>query len=551
MKNKIIENNFDSLLILVFGVVISIKFILMGLIPVTTDEAYYLQWGKFPDFGYFDHPPMIAWLTSFFSESKNIFFARIPGGILSSLLFYFHYSFCRKIGFPKNLNLLLAVTILNFSFLGMIFGFLLTPDLPLILFWCLGLHELYAAFKESKLRWISFGIIVGLGFLSKYTIVLIFPIVLFCLFADPTILKRKYIYLGGLAFLITISPHLYWNSKNNWISIVFQLNHGLKDKNTLEQFSLNTDLPFPRKTADYNFSREKLIEKYFSSKDKKKKKKTKKTKNILERFGTKFFDYLGILLAPWGFFSFIILFSLVRSKWKTEFLQELKKEKDKIGFLLAASLTPIIFFGITSINAKVEANWPAMYMISATPLLISFLSLGWKKIVWAALLNGVTLIIIAVHAYSPLFKNAPNKDRILRETYGYDKLSLYLKNIEEPIFTDTYQNTSMLSFYLKNKNISQWPGITRYSEFLRRPQFNNYRKQDVIDKKSFFILSDNRKPPTLDNFYTEHTFEIKDCLGQETLEMNISFAIGGYNPTCKNNVHKWYLTKYIYAPRSF
>ncbi|HLY80760.1 MAG TPA: glycosyltransferase family 39 protein, partial [Caulobacteraceae bacterium] len=32
-----------------------------ALIPLTEDEAYYRLWSMRPAFGYFDHPPMIAW----------------------------------------------------------------------------------------------------------------------------------------------------------------------------------------------------------------------------------------------------------------------------------------------------------------------------------------------------------------------------------------------------------------------------------------------------------------------------------------------------------
>jgi len=32
---------------------------------ITNDEAYYAFWGKFLDWGYFDHPPMVALFTYF------------------------------------------------------------------------------------------------------------------------------------------------------------------------------------------------------------------------------------------------------------------------------------------------------------------------------------------------------------------------------------------------------------------------------------------------------------------------------------------------------
>src|SRR5687767_15204531 len=30
---------------------------------INADEAYYFLWGQYPAWGYFDHPPMVGWLT--------------------------------------------------------------------------------------------------------------------------------------------------------------------------------------------------------------------------------------------------------------------------------------------------------------------------------------------------------------------------------------------------------------------------------------------------------------------------------------------------------
>ena len=40
-----------------------VRLVAGALIPLTEDEAYYRLWSMRPAFGYFDHPPMIAWQT--------------------------------------------------------------------------------------------------------------------------------------------------------------------------------------------------------------------------------------------------------------------------------------------------------------------------------------------------------------------------------------------------------------------------------------------------------------------------------------------------------
>ena len=46
---------------IVTGCVLVFRLLAAGLIHLTEDEAYYRRWSLSPAFGYFDHPPMIAW----------------------------------------------------------------------------------------------------------------------------------------------------------------------------------------------------------------------------------------------------------------------------------------------------------------------------------------------------------------------------------------------------------------------------------------------------------------------------------------------------------
>ena len=44
------------------GALILLRGVMAGLLPLSADEAYYWLWSKHLAAGYFDHPPMIAWL---------------------------------------------------------------------------------------------------------------------------------------------------------------------------------------------------------------------------------------------------------------------------------------------------------------------------------------------------------------------------------------------------------------------------------------------------------------------------------------------------------
>ena len=50
-----------ALLVLALGLVLLFRFWLSDVVPFTSDEAYYADMGRHPDWGIYDHPPMISW----------------------------------------------------------------------------------------------------------------------------------------------------------------------------------------------------------------------------------------------------------------------------------------------------------------------------------------------------------------------------------------------------------------------------------------------------------------------------------------------------------
>ena len=94
------------------------------------DEAYYWYYSKYLDWGYFDHPPMIALFIKF----GSLFLGRIEFGvrlfvILANLITIYLWE---KIIQPANIALyyfiVSSVAVLHF------YGFVATPDAPLLLF---------------------------------------------------------------------------------------------------------------------------------------------------------------------------------------------------------------------------------------------------------------------------------------------------------------------------------------------------------------------------------------------------------------------------------
>jgi 4-amino-4-deoxy-L-arabinose transferase-like glycosyltransferase len=111
-------------------------------------------------------------------------------------------------------------------------GFIITtPDSPLILFSSISLYYSYKAiFYGKTLDYALTGIMLGLMMLSKYTAILfVFTLLIFIVLKRRDILFNANFYLAIILSLIVVSPMLWWNYKNDWISFIFQLGHGTTD----------------------------------------------------------------------------------------------------------------------------------------------------------------------------------------------------------------------------------------------------------------------------------------------------------------------------------
>lgn len=104
-----------------------------------------------------------------------------------------------------------------------------TPDVPLVYFWSLSFLFFSNLLKEPKPRWyFLLGVSLGLGFCSKYLIVLFVLAGVLSLFLNQNYKKisLKLVFLTILSGLIFSSPVLIWNYNNEWISFLFQMKHG-------------------------------------------------------------------------------------------------------------------------------------------------------------------------------------------------------------------------------------------------------------------------------------------------------------------------------------
>ena len=216
----------NTLCLAAVGYVIVLKLFYLGVPELLFEEAYYWNYAQHLDIGYLDHPLIVAWTIKFFTYLLgNIEFAvRLGAFLYWFVTAYFTFRLTQTI-FNKAIayRALVLVAILPAYFS---FGFFMSPDAPLTACWTAAIYFIYQVLiAEDKRAWLGFGIALGAGMSSKYTIALLAAaIVLFMLF-DKNARKwllRPQPYVAALIALVLFSPVVIWNVQHDWLSFTFQ-----------------------------------------------------------------------------------------------------------------------------------------------------------------------------------------------------------------------------------------------------------------------------------------------------------------------------------------
>lgn len=214
----------------------SIRLALAALTPLFPDETYYWEWSRRLAAGYFDHPPMIAWLiragTLLAGDTAlGVRLGPVLAGIVGT--FFVSASARRIAGDRAALLTAIIFAVMPLSAAGLI---LATPDAPLLAAAAATVHAIVRVLetpsrsRRSLTWWCVAGLALGLAFCSKYTAVLLPVGVFVALLSRPELrerLKEPGPYAGTALALLVFCPVIVWNARHDWISFAFQLQHGL------------------------------------------------------------------------------------------------------------------------------------------------------------------------------------------------------------------------------------------------------------------------------------------------------------------------------------
>ena len=432
--------------------------------------------------------------------------------------------------------------------MGLAYGVITTPDTGLILAWVLALNEAAVALKGNERRWLTAGLATGIGLYAKYMMLLIGPVVLWALIAQDRKQKEKghglrgpWPYLGGIVALLVITPHLYWNAKNDWITVRFQLRHGLAS----QYLSVDASQTLPRPLPAQPGSREWHLGKIWSGlrdEEQKKERAPGPYDDTLKSIN-RYFGYYGSQIGAWGALLIAIGIGLSRKRLPSYSDQKLLAlEAATKPLLIAATAVPLLVFGLLSLVTKVEANWSAMYLFAAAALLTPHLLNKQKAIFMGFLINVGVVLCLILHANTGILPLRADRDRLLAETHGYAQLAAKLSTLADPIFADSYQITSMNYFYNPHSHIAQWPGITRDSEFVRRPAMNKWTPEDLRSAGGFWLITTSM-PSIIPGFLANKMTQLRDCK-ESGLQVISSTEPRESAKRCAKPVHEWYLVRY-------
>ncbi len=200
------------------------------------DEAYYWLWSRRPALGYFDHPPMVAWLIALSS-------AILPGELGVRLLFVgcgglavvFAALAAREASDDPRAPVWAALLAAAAPLLSLT-GALALPDAPVEAAY--GASTWLIARARGR-RWLVAGVAVGLALLSKYTSALLAPALVLLVLWDRDLrdeLRTPWPWAGAAVAIAVFLPCLLWNASHDFASIGFQLRHGLRRLASLDTF---------------------------------------------------------------------------------------------------------------------------------------------------------------------------------------------------------------------------------------------------------------------------------------------------------------------------
>jgi 4-amino-4-deoxy-L-arabinose transferase-like glycosyltransferase len=198
------------------------------------DEGYYWIWSRQLAAGYYDHPPLVAYLIRLGTllAGDTEFGVRVLFVLMAVPMSFAVY----RAGVILLGSVQAGVTaaiMLNATMMVSVGTLMASPDAPLMLAVSLTLLALAKVWQSGNgAWWLLAGASAGLAMLSKLNGLVLGPVILIWLVAVRELrawFASPWPYLGGAIALAMFIPTLVWNAQHEWISFSRQLSRAVID----------------------------------------------------------------------------------------------------------------------------------------------------------------------------------------------------------------------------------------------------------------------------------------------------------------------------------
>ncbi len=409
------SRNNDRFYLWAFGGLLLFHFLVwfsLGMVlDLHPDEADHWVWSQYLSWGYYEHPPMVAWAIRFFTAflGNNQWALELGSQIITLLSFLAIFLLARK-AFDTR-TAFLSVLCLEATPLFTVGSMIFVIDTVLILFYlwaALGFWKGYD--QKSKIYFYWAGLSLGLALQSKVTAILFpFPVFLFLVLSSERreILKDPHLYAALLLGLLVFSPFIYWNMTHGWISIQGQLEKGLTGGRDWNQ------------TLGFWFGQ-------------------------------------PLIIGPVLFFFFL------KGLWDA--IKKFNREA-RSSYLVLLTVVPLCVFGLAAFKGKytdpswTDIGWPFGAVLAGKYFSDRLSKERARKAFWVGGLvlatSWLPVGLIAFHALHPFLPVPVKNDRSL-EMWGWRQLGPAMGREYERLFpgqtkvfviTDEYQLAGAVSFY--------------------------------------------------------------------------------------------------------
>jgi len=461
-------------------------------IELVPDEAYYWLWSEHLAASYRDKGPAVAWTIALgtWLFGDTVFGIRFFAVVFSGGVGWQLFRLARRLYGDRTALwcLGLALIIPMFSVGSM----LMTID-PLSVFsWAWAANLCWTALESRKTsHWAGLGLIIGFGFLAKFTNGLqLGCIALFLLWSKPhrsLFFSRQTVAMSA-AFLVSIVPILYWNMQTGWVhAMALRSRSGVK-----ESFGIHPG---------------------------------------------EFLQFVGGELA--------VISPLLAIGMAVAALGLLKRQPGDLRtrFLLTQFLPVAGIFLFFSLNKAGKENWPAPGLITGLILTVVFWRElvarvpAWRWAVWPALLIPLTMTV-ALHAsdlldlpariealsrsqrWLPLTRRDEDGPPLnldpLRRAKGWADFAAHIQRARVQhdatiLIGSHYSPASMMSFYLPDRPVTYLPkeayGKSQFSLWPGYELTTNSRALYVAHSVRALprtLTNDFPKCELIDDFYSLH-----------------------------------------------